>query len=50
VLGKPFNVVTGSQAECEVRMDPVTGLLHVLLVGKRGEDLVHYDLSRTLSV
>jgi hypothetical protein len=36
VLGKPFYVVTGPQAQCEGRMDHVAGPLHVLLAEKRG--------------
>ena len=36
VLGKPFNVVIGPQAQCEVRMDHVVGPLHILLVEKEG--------------
>ena len=50
VLGKSFYVVTGPHAWCEVRRDHVARLLHVLLAGKRGEDLVWYNMSRTLSI
>ena len=39
VLGKPFYVVTGPQALCEVRMEHVAGTLHILF-GQRGKDLV----------
>ena len=42
VLGKPFYVVTDPHAECEVRMDHVGG--------KRGEDLVLYNMSHTLPI
>ena len=36
VLGKPFYVVTGPQAHCELKKDHVVGTLHILLVEKRG--------------
>ena len=36
VLGKLFYVVTGPQAQCEVRMDHVAGPLHILLAKKEG--------------
>ena len=36
MLGKPFYVVTGPQAKCEVRMDHVAGPLHILLAEKEG--------------
>jgi hypothetical protein len=36
-LGKLLYVVTGPQAWCEVRMDHVAGLLHMLLAEKREE-------------
>ena len=50
VLGKPFHVVTGPQALCEVRMDRVAGPLHILLAEQRGEDLVQYNMSQTLNL
>ena len=31
-------------------MDHVAGLLHIWWVGKRGEDLVHYNMSQTLLI
>jgi hypothetical protein len=36
VLGKLFYVVTGHQAQCEVRMDHVGRPLHMLLAEKEG--------------
>jgi hypothetical protein len=36
VLGKLFYVVTGPQAQCEVRMDHVARPLHILLAKKGG--------------
>ena len=37
VVGKLFCVVTGPQTLCEVRIDHVEGLLHVLLMKKNGQ-------------
>jgi hypothetical protein len=50
VLGKPFYVVTGPQAKCEVRMGHVARPLHIFVGGKREEDLVSYNMSQTLSI
>jgi hypothetical protein len=36
VLGKLFYVVTGHQAQCEMRMDHVGRPLHMLLAEKEG--------------
>ena len=36
VLGKPFYVVVGPQAWCEVRMNHVAGPLHIVLAEKEG--------------
>jgi hypothetical protein len=49
VLGKPFYIVTGPQAECEVRMDHVAGSLHILLAGKEGR-IRFNNMSQTPSI
>ena len=48
VLGKPFYVVTGPQAWCEVRMDHGAGPLHILLAVKEGRIWFHVIISLQL--
>ena len=49
-VGKAVLLVTSPQAKCEVRMDHVAGPLHVLLPERRGEGLIYYNVSQTLSI
>ena len=50
VLGKPFQVVTDPQAQCEAKMGPCCGTMAYFFGRKGGENLVLYSMSQTLPI